>query len=175
MKIIFLDVDGVLNSERWFKKRYDKKNPFETYVNPKFVKNLAKIVKRTGAKIVLSASCRNDVKKDKRHHLRRSLAKYGLVIYDYTPDTGMDRGIDIQEWLNHHLNVTNIVILDDETDMCHLKKYLVKTNWSANTKFWQRSTEGLYKKPTKEAIEMLNTPFENKTGKQLRKNNRKKF
>ena len=98
----------------------------------------------------------------------------------------MDRGIDIQEWLNHHLDVTNIAILDDDTDMCHLMEYLVKTynhskikikeKWySIPIPFWWYFREGLTNKKVKETIRMLNKPFINKMVKQITHNMRKSF
>ena len=174
MKVIFLDVDGVLNSEHWYKKNH-KKHPercrTRTAIDPRYVNNLKKIVSKTGAKIVLSASCRSSVKERKSHYLRVILKRYGLEIYDYTPNTGMERGIDIQEWLNHHKEVSNIVILDDDSDMCHLTEYLVKTQ----CKSWWHFNEGLCGKKARQAIKMLDKPFENKMEKQVLGNIRKLF
>ena len=118
MKVIFLDVDGVLNSEHCFKKehkRYERTHEVrvDKGLDKRFIKNLKWLVNKTGAKIVLSSSWRGLVKKDKNHYLHKYLEEQGLKIYDYTPNVGLERGIDIQEWLNHHLDVTNIVILDD--------------------------------------------------------------
>ena len=61
MKYIFLDCDGVLNNanhiKRCYKKSINKKNTIYSGKNvpfdPKCLKNLAKIVKKTNAKIVL--------------------------------------------------------------------------------------------------------------------------
>lgn len=189
MKVIFLDVDGVLNSEHWYIKNH-KKHPercrTNTAIDPRYVCNLKKIVKYTGAKIVLSATCRFSVKGNKSHYLVKILKKYGLEIYDYTPNTGMERGIDIQEWLNHHRDVTNIVILDDDSDMCHLMGYLVKTKCKPYIKikdkwhrvripFWWYFNEGLCSKKVRQAIKMLDKPFENKMIKQVTGNIRKLF
>lgn len=175
MKIIFLDVDGVLNSEHWYKKNH-KKHPercrTDTAIDPRYVRNLRKIIKRTGARVVLTATCRNAVKGNKKHYLRQIFQKYGIEIYDYTPNTGMERGIDIQEWLDRHSNVTNIVILDDDSDMCHLIEYLVKTKHQSYTKtkdgwrkvripFWWYFNEGLCNKKVRQAIHMLNKPYVN--------------
>jgi hypothetical protein len=42
---------------------------------------------------------------------------------------GRKRGDEIRAWLNEHKDVTNFVILDDESDMCEFTKTnLVKTN-----------------------------------------------
>lgn len=190
MKVIFLDVDGVLNSRQWYinnHNRHPERCGADTAINPRFVRNLKKIVNKTKAKVVLSATCRQEVKKSKHHYLRRIFKQYGIEIYDYTPYTGMERGIDIQEWLNRHLDVTNIVILDDDSDMCHLEEYLVKTKFGSFKKssdgtwriiripFWWFFNEGLCKKKVKEAIHMLNKPFVNKMTKQVTNNIRKSF
>ncbi len=189
MKVIFLDVDGVLNSEHWYvsnHKRHPERCRSENAINPRFVRNLAKIVRKTGAKIVLSATCRGSVAVNVKHYLRKILKNYGLEIYDYTPRTGMERGIDIQEWLNHNQNVTHIVILDDDSDMCHLTEYQVKTHCHPCIKIkdkWHRFhipflwyfREGLTSYKARQAIRMLDKPFENKMEKQVTGNTRKLF
>ena len=53
MKVIFLDVDGVLNSQQLFEKSEDAQL---ISVDEENIKNLKKIVDATGAKIVLSSS-----------------------------------------------------------------------------------------------------------------------
>lgn len=164
MKVIFLDVDGVLNSTHWYilnHKRHKERCRADTAINPRFVKNLRTIVRLTGAKIVLSATCRASVKKDNQHYLRKILEKYGLSIYDYTPKTGEERGIDIQQWLDQHQDVTNIVILDDDSDMGHLLKYLVKTvNYKKGYFLWFFQ-EGLCFIKILQAIKVLKKEYVN--------------
>lgn len=175
MKVIFLDVDGVLNSEHWYVKNHEKhpeRCRVETAIDPRFVRNLGKIVRRTGAKIVLSATCRGVVREKRNHYLHQILAKYGMEIYDYTIRLGRERGHEIQDWLDKHKDVTNIVILDDDSDMLHLTKYLVKTSNGPYIKMedgsFKRDTspfgwlrEGLNYKATKQAIKMLRRPYIN--------------
>ena len=175
MKVIFLDVDGVLNSEHWYKKNH-KRHPercrTDTAIDPRYVRNLKRIVDRTGAKIVLSATCRGDVKGNYCHYLHRILEKYGLIIYDYTRRLGGERGYEIQDWLDNHQNVTNIVILDDDSDMMHLTKYLVKTKsgpynkqkdgtFKRDTSLFAWRKEGLNISKVKEAIRILEKPYVN--------------
>ena len=62
-KIIFLDIDGVLNSMDYFEQTKDCKG--YTEINPEKVKLLKEIVDRTGAEIVLSSTWR-DLEKKKR-------------------------------------------------------------------------------------------------------------
>ena len=63
MKVIFLDIDGVLNHENFYETRFNTEiypNGFGTYplceFCPESVGNVNKILKETGAKIVISSS-----------------------------------------------------------------------------------------------------------------------
>lgn len=61
MKVIFLDIDGVLNCQDTFIKRYEKKKItgyYELEIDIDMVKRLAKIVEETNSLIVLSSSWR---------------------------------------------------------------------------------------------------------------------
>lgn len=172
MKVIFLDVDGVLNSEIWFIRNHQHPVPGAAKIDLKYVRNLQKIVRRTGAEIVLSSTWRGEVRKNKKHPLHQILANHGMRIYDYTTTArveggfekpGYQRGYEIQAWLDDHPDVTNIVILDDDNDMMHLEKYLVKTRFNAydghkTSRWW---LEGLNRKKARAAIKMLNQPYVN--------------
>ena len=89
MKYIFLDVDGVLNNKKHYKKLHDKYGgrfcnqdmPF----NPRSLKNLRNIIDATGAKLVLSSSWRKDVAC--LTVLKARLTEYGMKIYSMTPCT----------------------------------------------------------------------------------------
>ena len=59
-KIIFMDVDGVLNYTKWY---YDDRNPGNLYdqegeIDPECVRRIVNICEKTGAKIVLSSDWR---------------------------------------------------------------------------------------------------------------------
>jgi hypothetical protein len=65
MKIIFLDFDGVLNHELWYKKRFETINKDDVSTNYPYyefdleaVNNLNKIIKETDAKVVVSSTWR---------------------------------------------------------------------------------------------------------------------
>lgn len=66
MKIIFLDIDGVLNSEKFYEKRhrcYEKGIPFAVNwpfsdIDPDSVDILNKVIKATNARIVMSSTWR---------------------------------------------------------------------------------------------------------------------
>lgn len=117
MKYIFLDCDGVLNNINYTKKCYRKNGhkPMSMYCvpfDPHNLKNLAKIVNKTGAKIVLSSTWR--IFKSHIYVLEARLAEYGLRIYDMTDNINMIRGAEIKEWLKSHRDIENYVVIDDE-------------------------------------------------------------
>ena len=158
MKVIFLDVDGVLNSEV---SREQERNNFgnwmEHEVSDMHINNLNKIVDATGAQIVLSSSWRFDHPKATGRDfiadplmkiLDRKLKAVGLDIIDVTPDLrGKIRGAEIQDWLDRHSEVERFVILDDDVDMMEEQK-----PFFVNTTFKNGLTEEMANK----AIEILN-------------------
>lgn len=59
MKVIFLDIDGVLNSDTYMEKQLDNSSVgIESEIDPATLILLKKAVDTTGAKIVLSSSWR---------------------------------------------------------------------------------------------------------------------
>jgi len=140
MKIIFLDFDGVLNSH-WYMlenpKEWNKAMAEENQIDPENVAILNKIVKETGAKIVISSSWRLIRTKEQ---LTTYLQKRGFIgeVIDMTPDGifqngiwhGAERGMEIQAWLDSSKEpVESFVILDDNSDMAHLKHKLILTGY----------------------------------------------
>lgn len=122
MKYIFLDVDGVLNNEKYTKKCYNKNGkksfwcenvPFD----PKCLKRLAKIVKKTKAKIILTSTWRLDMKS--MAVLEARIAEYGLRISGETENINHIRGLEIKEWLENNdfnWNTDDFIVLDDEVN-----------------------------------------------------------
>lgn len=126
MKILFLDIDGVLNSASVLhqKGRGDA-------ICEKMVARVNQIIEATGCKIVISSTWRLLHKIDQ---LKQILITHGLsdVIIDYTPHLNYNRirGDEIQLWLDSH-KVDKFVILDDNSDMGDdLINYLVQTTWN---------------------------------------------
>lgn len=123
MRVIFLDVDGVLNSIgntiRVVDKLRRRKMPIRSlsmYYVPfrrTCLKNLARIVRRTGAKVVITSTWKTG--KESLAVLRARLAEYGVPVYDCTKMIG-DRGAEIKEWLSEKRDVSGVryVVLDDE-------------------------------------------------------------
>ena len=108
MKVIFLDIDGVLNTL----KTLQRHNGF-IGMSPILVRRFNKLAKDTGARVVLSSTWRHD------KNWRRVMKKNGLDMrfLGRTKELrGLIRGHEIQEWLGRH-DVEKYVILDDDTDM----------------------------------------------------------
>lgn len=125
MKILFLDVDGVLNM--WG-------TPSAMFsLNDKRMSRLERVIKETGASIVLSSTWRRS--RDHIYILSRKLSYRNLSIMDMTTGEymkiGQIRGDEIQDWLDKHPEVTTYAIVDDNADMLETQKpYLVQTDGS---------------------------------------------
>lgn len=154
-KVVFLDVDGVLNSQDQITAQEGERSfLFGTF--DFHVEKLARIVKETDAKIVMSSTWRSffDKDEDKGSHFYKHITerfnKFGLVLFDRTPIRGFDgeRGLEIKDWLSRHPEVKKFVILDDEVSdiIPYYKKEVVKTNF----------IHGLLDEHVKKAIKILN-------------------
>ena len=113
-RIIFLDIDGVLNTS-YSRQKHVTIDEFRiTY--------LAEIVKRTKAKIVLTSTWRYNLKRtflgfkpisNSTKTLLNLLRKHNLKIYDILPDTPNDqRALDIANYVKNNQG-GHFLILDD--------------------------------------------------------------
>lgn len=156
MKVIFLDIDGVLNSRIYDRKRDWKQQTEIDETRLPFVK---RITDETGAKIVLSSTWREHWDKeisgcDKDGvYIVKTFAKFGLEIYDKTPDLGysFDRPDEIAAWLESAKEpIESFVILDDyRYAWGKLSARFVKTNPNFGL--------GLEDEHVRKAIEILMT------------------
>lgn len=143
MRIIFLDIDGVLNSTRWLNSLgYLELYPRE-HMDPAAIAVLKAVVSRCPAKIVISSAWR------KNHTLAQlveMLKRNGCdaEVIGMTPDFFKlryeepfekyanklySRGDEIQAWLDQtHYTIDSFVILDDCEDMVHLTDRTVFTD-----------------------------------------------
>ena len=145
MKVLFLDIDGVLNSENWFAYRiYCVKNNMVnilmnfvdtddrnikhklTMLDDRAIANLNRIIEETGCKVVLSSSWRSSIESENiftQNLLKLKGFKYEF--YDVTPrlwfsDFSIRRGEEIKFWLDKESEkheIESFVILDDDSDM----------------------------------------------------------
>lgn len=123
MRVLFLDIDGVLNSTRTCVALGD----FPHDVTPKglalFDQVALKLIRALchvgDIQIVLSSSWRII------HDYQELAVKLDLPIIDHTPnrwDPGQVRGHEIQAWLDEHPEVEKYVIVDDDSDMLEEQK-----------------------------------------------------
>jgi len=114
MKIIFLDVDGVLNNDNHIYKYGSN------YIDNNLLNLLVALVKSTNAELVLSSTWRlfHEYKKI----IDEKLSKFNIKILDSTPlikhnrPGWISRSEEIKTWLNEHPQVSKFVILDDEIE-----------------------------------------------------------
>jgi hypothetical protein len=140
MKVLFLDIDGVLNSTQGVEwHRLQRKIKGCIWIDHEFfcpiaVNNLKLIMRKLPhLKIVISSSWRECHVFDE---LKKLLHDYCDIepsrIIGKTPRLyDEQRGTEIQKWLDDNgaeHGVTHFVILDDNDDMVHLKPCLVQTN-----------------------------------------------
>lgn len=160
MKVIFLDIDGVLNT-------MSTKEEIEgyTFVSDGKVALLKELIDQTGAKLVLSSTwrrgwyCKERLKQlsesDKQDIRRfealcKKLHEFGIELMDYTDDFGL-RGQEIDAWLKAWQGepIEAYVILDDMcgTELRPHAQYLIQTSLSG----------GMNEKHVQCAIKLLNT------------------
>lgn len=151
MKIIFLDKDGVLNSDEYFDKIQDLEvEGIESDVDIEKVKLLKEAVDVTGAKVVLTASARYTTN---GQLLARLLREYQISV-DLTPYINDQRGKEIKQWLLVNPDTEDFVILDDEIFDSYdeeLMKKLIKISNGNGINFG----EGLQRKDIEEIIQRL--------------------
>lgn len=127
MKVIFLDFDGVLNSDEYFERTKDDKiNRSEFDDNS--LKILREIINLTDAKIVVTSTWKELRRFDK---VKEYLESHGILVYDTTRKIDFKRGEEIRDYLSSHKDISEFVIVDDEVfpDFNELTKYLVKTDF----------------------------------------------
>ena len=134
MNLIFLDVDGVINSINNLIKVYNETHkPHSGYSHPfdsNCLENLKKLVIETNSSLVISSTWRLSEKGTNK--LLHELKKYDLdkLVIGYTPFLGSSRKDEIKNFLSNFESsfTTNFIILDDDSDMGDLLPFLVKTN-----------------------------------------------
>lgn len=147
MNIVFLDVDGVLNSRNALIDAYLKEGKPHSCNNYPFdkqcLKNLRFLIRETNSKIVLTTKWR--LEEDSLIKLFETLKKYDLDqhIIDSTPKLG-EHEEEIKTYLSICKYNPSFVILDD-SPMGELGMYAVQTD----------SEVGLTKDDVKKAIRIL--------------------
>jgi len=146
MKALFLDVDGVLNSVDWM-QQIDGRNAWDqadggTQLDPAAVLRLERIVRETGALVVISSSWRKMYDPETIEGFLRRHGFTGKVIGETAHHIPMEertteqqssgkyqRGWEIKAWVDEHPEVTHFAILDDDSDMDGVADHFVHTEY----------------------------------------------
>lgn len=162
MKLICLDIDGVLNT--WYTK---EELDGYIFVDDSKIELLKQLIDRTGACVLLTSTWRqgwadldaglNTMEADHFIALRDKLREFGIEFLDYTPITDermKRRGEEIDMWMKNWKgeSIESIVLLDDLSGY-YLRPYsgrLVQTS----------GAKGLLQKHVNSAIKMLNKPLD---------------
>lgn len=119
MRVIFLDIDGVLNSGEWdvYVQSFIYGARFNScyLLSQEMILRLQNVVFQTNAEIVLTSSWRTNERA--MDALRRQLSLYHLSIKDTTVNYAYgNRADEVKLWIESHSNVTSYVIIDDYDD-----------------------------------------------------------
>lgn len=126
ISVLFLDVDGVINTDR--NRRYQNSmgrntSSYRIYLPPTQLNNLAIINECVqDLRIVLCSKWRlGGSPSPARANLESQLKRYGIYIYSETPFLNHQRDYEISSWLDRFLNnvgyIPPYVILDNEIDI----------------------------------------------------------
>lgn len=120
MKVLFLDIDGVVNC-----RTTNQRHRGFIGIDPYMAFLVGKIVLDTGVSVCLSSTWRLD--EFSREEVRSQVVDF----IDVTPHVlGGSRGEEIQLWLDRHPEVERYAILDDDTDMLKTQRPNVfQTTW----------------------------------------------
>ena len=135
--VVFLDIDGVLNSYDFLRKQPLTGSQDYLDLDPSSIQCLNKITNQTGAVIVLSSTWRLSP------NFWDLIARLGPVSHGTDnqgitarivgrtprlPYPGLCRGDEIRAWLDCQIFIPPFVILDDDGDMGDLIDHLVRTD-----------------------------------------------
>lgn len=154
MKIIFLDVDGVLNDAH----TPDRAPGGYIGINSGMVAQLKRIIDCTDAKVVLVSTWKSEWDKNPENiksadgkYLAECMRNAGIEIMDKTEDHISNRGEGIAKYLSTKTNVESWIVLDDDMFADYQKygitPHLVRTSFGYG---------GLTQKHADQAIDKLN-------------------
>lgn len=127
MKVIFLDIDGVLNNGTHTKAMFDSSINFKEEstditmrhqgFDPISIRFIRKLIKETGAVVVVSSTWRGNWTS-----CQAELMHVNIDVIDRTTkvfDFSLKRGDEIKDWLLNRAKrtVQKFIIIDDDNDM----------------------------------------------------------
>lgn len=146
-KVIFLDIDGVLNSNFW-NENHQREISDGTLIDESKIKLLCKLIRDTDAQIILHSGWKywfdSDLKplRKEAENLRVLLEKEGMAICGVTPDHATEeikrnrkfslvKAGEILAWLEQHNDVDAWIVLDDlDLHNAEVARHQLKTDQS---------------------------------------------
>ncbi len=135
MKVLFLDIDGVLNSRQWYLRNRDEialqsglMYRHQEELDPAACRLVNELCTEFSLAIVVSSTWR---RLHKLGEIQVMFANRGLhaPVISATPQLRSGfRGQEVDEWLYDNPGVTKYVILDDDGDF-KPEQPLIQTNW----------------------------------------------
>lgn len=144
-KVVFLDIDGVLNSNFW-NENHQREISDGTLIDESKIKLLCKLIEKTEAEIILHSGWKywfdSNLKplRKETENLRILFEKEGLAIAGVTPDHATEeirktkkfslvKADEILAWLKQHEEIDRWVVLDDlDLHNAEIAKHQVKTD-----------------------------------------------
>ena len=164
MKIVFLDIDGVLNTS-YTKEMFQGFTGIDSACLHFFSDFFKKANEIEATEVVLTSSWRLGETKDGNPvmdgywYVYDTLKSVGITLFDVTPVCYKGgRGSEIAKWLIDHkdLDITGYVVLDDVLHTSFrtlgLTKRMIRTSWS-------KPNGGFTQKHIERALETLMLPF----------------
>lgn len=145
--VIFLDIDGVLNSNFW-NDSHQKEISDGTLIDTEKIQLLAKLVKNTNAKIILHSGWKFwfdsnlEPTRNESENLSKLLQQEGLVIDGMTPDFSTEeirkskkfslvKASEIMAWLAEHKEIDKWIVIDDlDLHNSEVEAHQIKTDSS---------------------------------------------
>lgn len=123
--VLFLDIDGVLNTTRTFVYVNQNKLPIDT-LDPVACSLLKYIQQETNCRFVISSSWRI------LYSLEEISQAVGIELLDKTPEiASRHRGTEIDIWMKENYYPSKYAILDDDSDMLESQiEHFVKTEFN---------------------------------------------
>ncbi len=164
--LLFLDVDGVLNSDAWFARLGPHASGALCRLDPQAVARLNRVTDRPGVDVVVSSSWRLQHPWQDLQEMLEVVGFRGRIVgctpscepedFDLDEDAfwASERGLEIALWIERHLPAAGcdrgVAIVDDEGDMGFLRHRLVQTS---------AKTGGLQDAHVERLLRLLETPL----------------
>jgi len=121
----------VCNSRQFVYRMRAKNKKYRLWLDtdPEANKLVQRIIKETGCKVVLSSTWR--LYPEAREHVKKNVCHFIDCTKRLDPSSkrgGVDRGYEVEEWLERHPAVSQYAIIDDDADF-HPYQWLFKTTF----------------------------------------------